>query len=60
EALRFLEHPALRLTVSLGVSVAGGWCRDLSVLLAEADAALFQAKAGGRNQVVLAECPVHR
>jgi diguanylate cyclase (GGDEF)-like protein/PAS domain S-box-containing protein len=50
------------VTVSIGVSTA--WPREpvsgpssVSILLAAADAALYQAKSGGRNRVVIAaEC----
>lgn len=55
EALRFPEYPEMRLTVSLGVRVACGGTRDLSVLLAEADQALYKAKAEGRNRVVVSD-----
>ncbi|MGE5491334.1 MAG: GGDEF domain-containing protein [Actinomycetota bacterium] len=42
-------------TVSLGVSVAqgeAGQAADIEALLAEADAALYRAKEGGRNRVM--------
>lgn len=44
--------PPLQVTVSIGVA---GWEPDLTTadFLARADAALYQAKAGGRNQVAL-------
>jgi len=55
EALRFPDEPEMKLTVSVGVRVACGGSRDLSVLLAEADQALYRAKAEGRNRVVLSD-----
>jgi len=55
EALRFPEFPQMRLTVSLGVRVSCGGSRDLSVLLSEADQALYRAKASGRNRVILSD-----
>lgn len=41
----------LRFTVSIGVAVPGPDVSDGEALLARADAALYQAKQGGRNQV---------
>ena len=55
EALRFPEFPEMRLTVSLGIRVSCGGSRDLSVLLVDADKALYKAKAEGRNRVVLSD-----
>ncbi|HRZ90031.1 MAG TPA: GGDEF domain-containing protein, partial [Spirochaetia bacterium] len=55
EALRFPDYPEMRLTVSLGVRVSCGGTRDLSVLLAESDQALYRAKAEGRNRVILSD-----
>jgi diguanylate cyclase (GGDEF)-like protein len=43
-----------RITVSVGVAVAGGRDDDVKDLLAEADRALYRAKREGRNRVVLA------
>lgn len=53
EALRFSGYPEMRLTVSVGICVMNAGVRDLAALLAQADAALYQAKGGGRNRVVL-------
>jgi diguanylate cyclase (GGDEF)-like protein/PAS domain S-box-containing protein len=44
---------SIRLTVSIGVAQAGGG--DLDELLRRADAALYEAKARGRDQVVVAK-----
>jgi diguanylate cyclase (GGDEF)-like protein/PAS domain S-box-containing protein len=44
---------SIRFTVSIGVAVAAGG--DLNELLRRSDAALYSAKTGGRNRVVLAE-----
>lgn len=44
----------LRLTASLGLSSRNGRAIGLHALLEEADAALYQAKSGGRNQVAVA------
>jgi diguanylate cyclase (GGDEF)-like protein len=44
----------LRCTVSIGIAVFHGE-GDWDALLREADAALYEAKTGGRNRVVLAE-----
>ena len=42
------------ITVSIGVAVLGGETPDATALLARADAALYRAKADGRNRVVVA------
>lgn len=47
---RWQEH-ALMLTVSLGVSQWAGPSDELPALMARADAALYRAKANGRNRV---------
>lgn len=50
----------LRVTVSLGAVTIEGWTRSTPVepFLKEADAALYRAKAAGRNCVVFAEAMV--
>ena len=42
-------------TVSIGIATADHPGFDLEVLLAAADAALYEAKSRGRNRVVLAD-----
>jgi diguanylate cyclase (GGDEF)-like protein len=58
ERLRLaVEHarPAgLELTISLGVAAARGADVTLASLLAESDAAMYEAKRAGRNRVVVA------
>lgn len=46
---------AVPVTVSIGIAVAEQGGIDLQVLHAAADAALYEAKSHGRNQVVVAE-----
>lgn len=41
----------LRVTISVGVAEAGVACADITTLLAQADAAMYHAKANGRNRV---------
>jgi diguanylate cyclase (GGDEF)-like protein len=43
----------LRVTASFGVASFNRTTRDLETLLGQADAALYRAKAAGRNQVVV-------
>ena len=55
EALRVpAEGGPVRFTVSLGVGVLGAGHADWDALLHDADQALYRAKSGGRNRVVLA------
>lgn len=46
----------LRVTISIGVARAHEDCPDTTTLLAQADAAMYQAKSSGRNRVH--SCPV--
>ena len=46
-----------RFTVSVGVAVASTAAEAADAVLARADAALYRAKASGRDQVVLADPP---
>ncbi len=48
---------AMSLTVSFGVAQLGDADENLSALIRRADAALYRAKAEGRNRVVLSESP---
>ena len=45
---------AVAVTISLGVVTLEAGASSLETVLATADRALYQAKAGGRNQVVIA------
>ena len=47
------EYPEARLTVSIGVATFPDHALTRDELLAHADAALYQAKRNGRNQVVV-------
>ena len=47
-----IEARPVKLTVSVGGSSSIGALRDLKELLADADNALYQAKADGRNRIV--------
>jgi two-component system cell cycle response regulator len=44
-------HPAVPVTVSVGVAGTSAWPIDPDALLARADAACYRAKEGGRNRV---------
>lgn len=54
-ALR-IEVPdgAVRLTVSIGVTECDVWTEQFSVALERADAAMYEAKATGRDRVIMA------
>ena len=49
-----IGRQTLGVTISVGVAVRTSDEQTLATLLAAADAALYQAKAGGRNRVALA------
>lgn len=49
EELRFNEHPALRVTISIGIAEKTD--TSSTELIRRADAALYRAKNGGRNRV---------
>lgn len=57
-ALRVLPDPELSVTVSVGVAAVIG--NDPKGTLAEADAALYCAKHGGRNRCIAMSRPVHQ
>ncbi|ARO30421.1 GGDEF/GAF domain-containing protein [Rhizobium sp. NXC14] len=48
----FGDHGSLTVTASLGTSALSIVSRDIETLLAQADAAMYQAKQGGRNRCV--------
>jgi diguanylate cyclase (GGDEF)-like protein len=52
---RFLRGHRINATVSGGVSVSAEGGRTLDTLLEEADAALYRAKAEGRNRIQRAD-----
>jgi diguanylate cyclase (GGDEF)-like protein len=49
-----------RLTVSIGFAIAADWEGDAATLVAAADAALYQAKRAGKNQVCSAAAEKQR
>jgi len=52
------DQPPLRVTVSCGAAFATPWVKgQVSDWLERADRLLYQAKAGGRNQVCMEEVP---
>jgi len=51
--------PAVQVTISVGVASLNGESRELTDMLAAADAALYYAKETGRNQVKMATDPSH-
>jgi diguanylate cyclase (GGDEF)-like protein len=57
EGCRFIEGRQVSATVSGGVSMSARAQAALSALLEDADAALYRAKAAGRNRVVRSEKP---
>ena len=54
EATRFNEIPGLACTVSIGVAIADTFVDDFESWMRRADAALYNAKEGGRNRVAAA------
>ncbi|OWV71022.1 diguanylate cyclase [Rhizobium sp. R634] len=48
----FGDHGSLNVTASLGTSALSIVSKDIETLLAQADAAMYQAKRDGRNQCV--------
>ncbi len=53
EALRFGEHPALEVTISIGIAEKTD--SDSAELIRRADTALYRAKNGGRNRIEIAD-----
>lgn len=45
-------HNTLAVTSSFGIATLSGACRDLDTLLAQADAAMYQAKQQGRDRCI--------
>lgn len=50
----------LRITVSIGLASRTDAGRDLRELLIAADRAVYEAKSGGRNRIVVADAPAQR
>ena len=46
-----VNDTTLHVTISVGVAEAAATCPDTTILLAQADAAMYRAKSNGRNQV---------
>jgi diguanylate cyclase len=57
EMLRFENAPGLRCTVSLGAAEAGRDITNVDTWIQQADAALYRAKAAGRDRFVAASPP---
>ena len=53
EAARFAEVPGLRVTASVGASLFDPRFADFDAWLRDADAALYEAKDGGRNRIAV-------
>jgi len=55
--LKFHDKPIGRITASLGVALFSAHAEDADSLIRAADEALYHAKGGGRDRVVLAGAP---
>ena len=47
------QQPIMQLTISVGISTFADDAREMEDLIDHADVALYEAKDGGRNKVVL-------